>query len=59
VSNSSVPDSVESLQRLAPFVMGRPHLIWGFLGADSPNAWLFGSLVLMLFIIGSRWLVAA
>jgi hypothetical protein len=53
-----VPDSVESLQRLAPFVMGRPHLIWGLLGADSPNAWLFGSLVLMLFSIGSRWLAA-
>ena len=33
-----MPDSVESLQRLAPFVMGRPHLIWGLLGADSPNA---------------------
>ena len=33
-----MPDSVESLQRLALFVMGRPHLIWGLLGADSPNA---------------------
>lgn len=33
-----MPDSVESLQRLAPFVMGRPHLIRGLLAAYSPRA---------------------
>ncbi|MDP7998403.1 MAG: hypothetical protein RAK19_01905 [Synechococcus sp. SP1 MAG] len=53
-----MPDSVESLQRLAPFVMGRPHLIRRLLGPHR-RRWLFGSMVLLLFSISGHWLVAA